>query len=203
MAYRGRLTEIKRRAQSADPHPPLWVCMGRFQVSGCKTTFNPSGGGGQGSGRGHRRRHIPLRAVMVPNTQRASPLDCASPRRGMDPGAAVDRVIAGLRLAETGHGLSRSLMNLVTFGREAHGEPPAASCFSLSTKMPGSRALFKSQASFRENLPMQAHKGGKAWDGGSRGRKPTSPGREHANLLMGYDRARAVPDPRLRGNDGG
>ena len=40
----------------------------------------------------------------------------------------------GLRLAEMRHGLSDGLMNLATFGWEAHGEPPAALVF-LCVKM--------------------------------------------------------------------
>ena len=53
----------------------------------------------------------PLWAVMVPS--------------------ALEGESFGLRLAEMRHALSQRLMNPATFGREAHGEPPAALCFFL------------------------------------------------------------------------
>ena len=49
----------------------------------------------------------------------------------------------GLRLAEVRHGLSDGLMNLITFGWEAHGEPPAALRFLLFTKMPEKPCAFQ------------------------------------------------------------
>ena len=65
----------------------------------------------------------------------------------------------GLSLHEMRHGLSQGLVNLATFGWEAHGEPPAALVF-LCVKDAGKAMRFPSpQASFGANPPLQAHQG--------------------------------------------
>ena len=49
----------------------------------------------------------------------------------------------GLRLRETRHGLSQRLMNLIIFGWEAHGEPPASLLFFDTRKDAGKPRAFQ------------------------------------------------------------